>query len=60
MSHFIYRKGDVTTLSVNAIVHPTNESFTETSAISQKLLECAGPKLKEELVMKLKCILNLS
>lgn len=51
----MFREGEATSLGVTALVHPTNESFTENSRLSQKLMECAGPKLKEELVMKLKC-----
>ena len=55
LSSDIYREGDITSLSVSAITHPTNESFTDHSLISQKILDCAGPKLKEELVTKIKC-----
>ncbi|KAK4005387.1 protein GDAP2 homolog [Daphnia magna] len=47
-------EGDITALSVNALVHPTNESFTESSQLSQKVIECAGSKLKEELTTKIK------
>lgn len=50
-----HREGDITALSVNALVHPTNESFTESSQLSQKVIECAGSKLKEELTTKIKC-----
>ena len=51
----LFREGDATSLRVNAIVHPTNESLTEKSQLSLQLMDCAGPKLKEELVMKVKC-----
>lgn len=49
------REGDPTTLGVNALVHPTNESLTEYSQLSQKLMDAAGAKLREELVMKIRC-----
>lgn len=47
-------EGDLTTLRVHAICHPTNETFTEYSHSSKKLLDCAGPKLIDELVNKIK------
>jgi len=44
-------EGDIASLRVNAIVHPSNESFTENSGISHRVLEAAGPRLKDELVI---------
>jgi len=49
------REGDIASLRVNAIVHPSNESFTENSGISHRVLEAAGPRLKDELLKKIKC-----
>jgi hypothetical protein len=51
----LYREGDLTTLRVHAVCHPTNETFTEYSHASKKLLDSAGPKLIDELVNKIKC-----
>jgi len=47
-------EGDVANLRVNAIVHPSNESFTENSEISRSILNAAGPKLRDELIKNIK------
>jgi O-acetyl-ADP-ribose deacetylase (regulator of RNase III) len=43
------RKGDITELSVHAIVHSTNEKMTDRSYITEKLFAKAGPKLKADI-----------
>ena len=45
----------MTCLNACAVVHPTNESLNDHTTLSQELLRCAGPKLKMELVSKIKC-----
>ncbi|KAF6207838.1 hypothetical protein GE061_016287 [Apolygus lucorum] len=43
-------EGDITQLRVDAIVHSTNENFSERSPQSDSILEKAGPELKTELL----------
>lgn len=42
-------KGDITELSVHAIVHSTNEKMTDRSYITEKLFAKAGPKLQADI-----------
>ncbi|KAI5711394.1 hypothetical protein M8J75_000066 [Diaphorina citri] len=42
-------EGDITCLCVDAVVHPTNENFTEKNSVSDKILYRAGPHLKQML-----------
>ena len=42
-----YRSGDIAMLQVDAVVNPTNESLTDKNPISIRLLEVAGPELKD-------------
>ena len=42
------RAGDVASLSVEVVVNPTNETLTDKNPVSSRLLEAAGPELKEE------------
>jgi len=42
------RSGDIAVLCVEAVVNPTNESLSDKNAISSRLLEMAGPELKDE------------
>ena len=42
------RVGDVASLSVEVVVNPTNETLTDKNPVSSRLLEAAGPELKEE------------
>ena len=35
-------------LSVEVVVNPTNENLTDKNPVSSRLLEAAGPELKEE------------
>ena len=39
--------GDITKLAVNAIVNTTNESFSDRTSYSLRILSSAGPQLKE-------------
>lgn len=39
--------GDIAMLQVDAVVNPTNESLTDKNAITLRLMEIAGPELKE-------------
>ena len=52
---FTCRIGDITKLSLEAIIHPTNESLTDKNPISNAILEAAGPELKEELKTQVVC-----
>ena len=40
--------GDITTLTIEAIVNPTNETLTDKNPISNRVFEVAGPELKDE------------
>jgi hypothetical protein len=42
------RAGDVASLSVEVVVNPTNENLSDKNPVSSRLLEVAGPELKEE------------
>ena len=42
------RVGDVASLSVEVVVNPTNENLTDKNPVSSRLMEVAGPELKEE------------
>lgn len=48
-SGFLCRNGDITELSVHAIVHSTNEKMTDRSSITDKLFLKAGPKLQADI-----------
>ena len=40
--------GDIASLSVEVVVNPTNESLSDKNSVSSRLVEVAGPELKEE------------
>lgn len=40
--------GDIANLSVEVVVNPTNESLSDKNPVSSRLMEVAGPDLKEE------------
>jgi len=40
--------GDIANLSVEVVVNPTNESLSDKNPVSSRLMEAAGPDLKEE------------
>lgn len=42
------RVGDIASLSVEVVVNPTNETLTDKNPVSSRLMEVAGPELKEE------------
>ena len=42
------RTGDITTLTIEAIVNPTNETLSDKNPISNRIFEVAGPELKDE------------
>lgn len=44
-----FRKGEITDLSVHAIVHSTNERMSEKSKATETLYAKAGPKLEAEI-----------
>lgn len=48
-SKIVLWNGDITDLSVHAIVHATNEKMTEKTQLSERLFTKAGPKLQAEL-----------
>ncbi|UYV77076.1 GDAP2 [Cordylochernes scorpioides] len=54
LENCVIRNGDISTLSCDAIVHTTNESFKEKSPITDKILQRAGPQLREDLAFRLK------
>lgn len=45
-----FRSGDITKLRVDAIVHSTNENFTDRHPLSEELFKAAGPGLLDEIV----------
>uniref|UniRef100_A0A224XB52 Putative hismacro and sec14 domain-containing-containing protein n=1 Tax=Panstrongylus lignarius TaxID=156445 RepID=A0A224XB52_9HEMI len=45
----VFWEGDITQLKVDAIVHSTNETFTERSHISDRIYAKAGPELTREI-----------
>jgi O-acetyl-ADP-ribose deacetylase (regulator of RNase III) len=51
---FVYRTGDISRLSVDAIVNSTNESLTERNPVSDRICARAGPAFKEEIQQEVK------
>lgn len=51
---YFNRAGDISSLRIQVIVHSTNESLTDRSPLSDRLLRKAGPQLKEDLIMNVK------
>jgi O-acetyl-ADP-ribose deacetylase (regulator of RNase III) len=52
--NFVYRTGDISLLSVDAIVNSTNESMTERNPVSDRVCTRAGPALREEIWQEVK------
>jgi O-acetyl-ADP-ribose deacetylase (regulator of RNase III) len=52
--NFVCRTGDISRLSVDAIVNSTNESLTERNPVSDRICARAGPALKEEIWQEVK------
>ncbi|XP_055930467.1 protein GDAP2 homolog [Argiope bruennichi] len=46
--------GDICSLRIQVIVHSTNEALTDRSPLNDRLLNRAGPLLKEDLVLNVK------
>ena len=48
-------------LQVDAVVNPTNESLTDKNPITLRLMEIAGPELKEACKTQVgcKCLMNV-
>ncbi|XP_059049725.1 protein GDAP2 homolog isoform X2 [Achroia grisella] len=44
--------GDITSLEVDAITNTTDETLTECNAISERIMQMAGPELKEEIITR--------
>ncbi|CAH2070853.1 unnamed protein product, partial [Iphiclides podalirius] len=45
-------QGDITTLDVDAVTNTTNETLSECNEISERIMQAAGPDLKEEIVTR--------
>ncbi|CAG5041242.1 unnamed protein product [Parnassius apollo] len=45
-------QGDITTLDVDAVTNTTNETLSECNAVSERILQVAGPDLKEEIITR--------
>ncbi|XP_073978563.1 ganglioside induced differentiation associated protein 2 isoform X2 [Rhodnius prolixus] len=50
----VFWEGDITQLKVDAIVHSTNETFTERNLISDKIYAGAGPELTREILEEIR------
>jgi O-acetyl-ADP-ribose deacetylase (regulator of RNase III) len=59
--YFFYRTGDISLLSVDAIVNSTNESMLERNPVSDRICARAGPAIREEIRQDVKgeCVDNL-
>ncbi|XP_053603861.1 protein GDAP2 homolog isoform X2 [Plodia interpunctella] len=51
-SRFTIWQGDITTLEVDAITNTTDETLTESNAVSDRIMMAAGPDLKEEIITR--------
>ncbi|CAH1647299.1 unnamed protein product [Spodoptera littoralis] len=51
-SRFAIWQGDISSLEVDAITNTTDESLTECNAINERILQVAGPELKEEIITR--------
>ncbi|XP_013142006.1 PREDICTED: protein GDAP2 homolog [Papilio polytes] len=45
-------QGDITALDVDAVTNTTDETLSECNAISERIMQVAGPELKEEIVTR--------
>ncbi|KAF9798691.1 hypothetical protein SFRURICE_007021, partial [Spodoptera frugiperda] len=50
--HINSRQGDISSLEVDAITNTTDETLTECNAINERILQVAGPELKEEIITR--------
>ncbi|KAH9639471.1 hypothetical protein HF086_006321 [Spodoptera exigua] len=51
-SRFAIWQGDISSLEVDAITNTTDETLTECNAINERILQVAGPELKEEIITR--------
>jgi hypothetical protein len=56
---FFFRAGDISLLSVDAIVNSSNESMSERNPISDRICARAGPALREEIRQDVKGVLGV-
>ncbi|XP_047528466.1 protein GDAP2 homolog isoform X2 [Vanessa atalanta] len=45
-------QGDISTLEVDAITNTTDETLSECNIVSERIMQAAGPDLKEEIITK--------
>ncbi|XP_045765772.1 protein GDAP2 homolog [Maniola jurtina] len=45
-------QGDIATLEVDAITNTSDETLTECNVVSERIMQCAGPDLKEEIITR--------
>ncbi|CAB3260780.1 unnamed protein product [Arctia plantaginis] len=45
-------QGDISTLEVDAIANTTDETLTECNSVNERILQVAGPELKEEIITR--------
>ncbi|XP_062525983.1 protein GDAP2 homolog isoform X1 [Bombyx mori] len=45
-------QGDITSLRVDAITNTTDETLTESNEVSDRIMQVAGPDLKEEIILR--------
>lgn len=53
-SKIVLWNGDITELSVHAVVHSTNEKMTDRSPVTEKLFQKAGPKFQADIKNNIK------
>lgn len=58
MFFFYTREGDITQLRVDAIVHSTNENFSDHCPLSNRIFTKAGHGLKQEIYEDIKGLLK--
>lgn len=46
------RQGDISSLEADAITNTTDETLTECNAVNERILQVAGPELKEEIITR--------
>ncbi|KAL1122313.1 hypothetical protein AAG570_003718 [Ranatra chinensis] len=50
----IFWEGDITQLRVDAVIHPSNETFTDRNPLSDRFFSKAGPSLRSEVQQEIK------
>ncbi|CAH0605693.1 unnamed protein product [Chrysodeixis includens] len=51
-SRFAIWQGDISSLEVDVITNTTDETLTECNAVNERILQAAGPELKEEIITR--------